>query len=105
MRLSLPLTSEPLGEVQVRYLRHIIIHYHKCLISLLITPSWDGIQLSYLFLMAHPSRDSLSYKEQTFDSLYRVFKKELYNGIPNCMASVTKTFTLKGVQTIHHSVP
>jgi hypothetical protein len=32
-------------------------------------------------------------------------KKELCNCIPNvnCMASVTKTFTLKGVQTNHHS--
>jgi hypothetical protein len=35
-----------------------------------------------------------------------VFQKELHNGIPNvtvCVVSVTETFTLKGVQTIHAS--
>jgi hypothetical protein len=35
---------------------------------------------------------------------YRVLQKELYSGIPNVAVwNVTKTFTLKGVQTIHRS--
>jgi hypothetical protein len=36
-----------------------------------------------------------------------MFQKELYNGIPKCycVASATKTFTLKGVQFIHRSTP
>jgi hypothetical protein len=34
-----------------------------------------------------------------------MFKKELYNCIPNVtVASVTKKVTLKGVQTIHRSI-
>jgi hypothetical protein len=36
----------------------------------------------------------------------QVIEKELYNGIPNVsITSVTKTFALKGEQTIHHSIP
>jgi hypothetical protein len=35
------------------------------------------------------------------DFYCRVFQKELYNCY--CTASVMKTFTLKGVQTIHRS--
>jgi hypothetical protein len=30
-----------------------------------------------------------------------IYMKELYSGIPNVTVCVTKTFTLKGVQTIH----
>jgi hypothetical protein len=37
---------------------------------------------------------------------YRMFQKELCNGIANVAVwGVTKTFTLKGVQTIHPSTP
>jgi hypothetical protein len=48
----------------------------------------------------------LSYSE-SFQSLkYRVFQKELYNGIPNgSVASITKTFVLKCLQNIHRSTP
>jgi hypothetical protein len=36
-------------------------------------------------------------------TMFKVFQKELYNAIPN--VTVTKSFTLKGVQTIHRSTP
>jgi hypothetical protein len=39
-----------------------------------------------------------------FGMKMQVSQNELYSGIPNvCVASVTKSFTLKGVQTIHRS--
>jgi hypothetical protein len=37
---------------------------------------------------------------------YRMFQKALYSCIPNfAVANVTKTSTLKGIQTIHRSTP
>jgi hypothetical protein len=43
--------------------------------------------------------------EITLFPIYKVFQKEFYNGIANVavVASVTKKFTLKGVQTIRRS--